>query len=590
MRGILLALITCILVLPACNDEERLMEGGSSAKAIFKKTGCKPKNANVIRECELYKDSINNVRYLYGSKIYDDIECFWVSKFSEDGEYIWEVINNDADYATRADLPAVLSNGDFVAGNTLLDADGKTIKGVSPIILAEEDGEIKKEVKIFDGYRYSAIYPFEDFFFCSISRSEAEELGVKEWAVQIKNSGKVMTQSTRMNIPTGQATWPNDTTYVQMTSQRIEKGYLYKGQVWRYNVALPDYDKCEMDIKVKNNIVYATYELTMPGDETTKREYELSYVTGKEPVPVTGISLTLDELDLSIGDIYTLAATVTPKNASVQDVTWKSSDKSVAEVGDEGRVEAVGKGSCTITATTVDGNYKATCEVTVTGEGQIEGIHFQNPEVNIPVGTSIQLEVTTTPSTILNENLRWGTSSREVVSITQDGVITGNSPGTATITVLTKDGKYEATCKVTVGKEISDFISLEFNSTGVVIENGFVTGSVYCRLTNNSSVTIQVTKLQIIDTSDGKVLGEADKSKIGFLEPGDDFNLGGDNFKYIYCPLFKWEYKYDGKTYTVSDIYGKSSSSVSTFSTQNVQASQPAVGNSRKQIQISRKE
>lgn len=587
MRGILCALIACILILPACNDEERLIEGGSSAKAIYRETGCKPENANAIRKYKLYKDSINNVRYLYGSKIYDEIECFWVSKFSDAGECIWDKINNDAEYATCADLPAVLSNGDFVAGNTLFDADG-AIKGISPIILAEEDGDMTP-VKMFDGYCYSAIYAFKDFFFCSISRSEANELDTKEWAVQIKNSGKIMTQSTRMNIPTGQATWPNDTTYVQMTSSRIEKGYLYKGQVWRYTVALPDYDKCEMDITLKNNIVYATYYLTMPGDETTTREYALSYVTGKEPVKVTGISLRPDELTLGIGDTYTLAATVTPDNASVQEVTWKSSDKSVAEVDDEGRVEAVGKGSCTITATTVDGSYKATCRVTVTDEGQIEGIHFQNPEVNIPVHTTLRLEVTTTPSNILNTNLRWGTSSREVVSITQDGVITGNSPGTATITVRTEDGKYEATCKVTVGKDISEFISLSFNSSGVVIENGFVTGSVYCRFTNNSAVTIRVTKLQIIDTSDGKVLSEADKSYIGFLEPGDDFNLGSDGFKSIYYPLFKWEYEYDGVTYTASDIYGKSASSVSTFSAQDIQTSQSTAGNSGKQIQIGRR-
>lgn len=587
MRGILLALITCILILPACNDEERLIEGGSSAKAIFRETGCKPENAKAIRKYTLYKDSINNVRYLYGSKIYDGIESFWVSKFSDAGEYIKETIISDNDYASCAKYPAVLSNGNFVAGNTLIDSDN-TIKEIAPIILSGEDLEITAQVKTPKGYCYSDIKVFENFFFCSISKDKIEELNAKEWTVQIKNNGKIMNQATRLNIPTGETYWTNDTTYVQMTPSKIEKWYLYKGKVWSYSASSIDPSQIQkMRINVDKNIVYAYYYLD---DSNIPEKYEVSYVTGKLPVNVTGISLNPDEVNLNIGDTYILTATIRPDNASVQDITWKSSDKAVAEVDDEGRVEAIGRGSCTITATTVDGGYKATCKVTVTDEGYIEGLHFQTPEVNLPIHASLQLEVTARPSSVLNQNLRWGTSSREVVSITQEGVITANSAGTATITVLTQDGKYEATCNVTVG-EISDFISLSFNSTGVTIDNGFVTGSLYCRFTNNSSVTIRVTKLQIIDTSDGKVIGTTDKSHVGFLEPGDDFNLGGDNFKSIYHPLFKWEYEYDGTSYEASDIYGKSSSSLSTFSaSKGAQTSQPTTGNSQKQIQISRRD
>lgn len=564
MRGILLALITCILLLPACNDEDRLADDSPSTKSIFQKTGCKPKDVNTIKTYALYKDTIHDVRYLYGSKIYDKKESFWVSKFTESGEYIWEIIHNDADHISQAGLPALLSNGDIVAGNVLLDDTGEVL-GISPVILSEEDGDADF-IEIFDGYCYSEVHAFKSFFFCSISKSEANAFNTKEWAVQIKNSGKIMNQSTRMNIPTGQAIWPNDTTFVSMTPSKIEKGYLYKGQVWKFNVGLPDYETCEMDLTLKNNIVNATYRLTT-ADETTTREYQLSYITGKEPIAVTGISVEPQEQTLGLGDFITLTATVTPSNASLPDVNWTSSNKAVALVDAEGRVEALSEGSCIITATTQDGNFKATCKITVRGQEKVEGIYFEKKAVNVLLNTQYQLQATIIPSTALNQNIRWSSSAPRIASVNAEGMVTGRSLGTATISAETEDGNYIATCEVTVA-EITDFISLTFSSSSVSIINGYVTGSVYCRLTNNSSAPIRVTNLQIVDTYDEKVVGTVDQSLIGWLQPGESFNLGSDHFKSVYYPSFRWEYEYEDVTYTIEETYGKMSLSSTALSTQ----------------------
>lgn len=584
MREILLALLTCILLLPACNDEERLADDGPSAKSIFGKTGCKPKDIDAIRTYELYKDTLNHVRYLYGSKIYDNKESFWVSKFTDEGEYIWEIIHTTPDYFSQASLPALLSNGNIVIGNVLID-DAGDVRGISPVILAEEDGDADF-IDLFDGFCYSEVHTFKNFFFCSISQSEANTFHTKEWAVQIKNNGKIMNQSTRMNIPTGKAIWPNDTTFVNMTPNKIEKGYLYKGQVWKYNIGLPDYESCEMEITLKDNIVNAAYHLTMADEETTTREYQLSYITGKEPIKVTGIRLEPQQQTLGIGDIFMLTATVTPADASVTDVTWTSSDKTVALVDTDGRVKAVGEGKCTVTATTLDGSFKATCQITVGGQEKVEGIYFEKTAINVLLNSQQQLYATIVPSTAMNKNIRWSSSSNRVVSVTPQGVITGKSLGTATITAETEDGGYTATCEVTVA-EISDFITLTFSSSSVSIIDGYVTGSVYCRLTNNSPAMIRVTSLEIIDTYDGKVVGTVDPSLIGTLEPGQSFNLGSDHFQSIYYPAFKWEYEYEGTTYTIVDTYGKTTLASSSLSPRGFDRSPNASKSSSKQIRIS---
>ena len=81
-------------------------------------------------------------------------------------------------------------------------------------------------------------------------------------------------------------------------------------------------------------------------------------------VPVTGVSLNKTTLELVIGNGELFTATVAPTNATNKTVTWTTSNAAVATVS-AGYVTAVAAGSATITVTTTDGNFTATCEVTV---------------------------------------------------------------------------------------------------------------------------------------------------------------------------------------------------------------------------------
>lgn len=91
-------------------------------------------------------------------------------------------------------------------------------------------------------------------------------------------------------------------------------------------------------------------------------------------VKVTGITLDKSVLELANnGSPATLTATITPANASNQSVTWKSSDEAVAKVDQTGQVTPVAAGNITITATTVDGGFTASCQVTVTAESTEPG-------------------------------------------------------------------------------------------------------------------------------------------------------------------------------------------------------------------------
>ena len=82
---------------------------------------------------------------------------------------------------------------------------------------------------------------------------------------------------------------------------------------------------------------------------------------------VSGISLNTTSVNLTVGETSQLSATVTPSEATEKGYVWSTSDESVARVNTSGTVTAVGGGTATITATTVDGGFTASCEVTVLG-------------------------------------------------------------------------------------------------------------------------------------------------------------------------------------------------------------------------------
>jgi len=86
-------------------------------------------------------------------------------------------------------------------------------------------------------------------------------------------------------------------------------------------------------------------------------------------IAVTGVSLDQTSITLNVGQTETLTATVEPADATDKEVMFTSDNPEVATVssdnGFEAVVTAVAKGQATITVATKDGNYTATCVVTV---------------------------------------------------------------------------------------------------------------------------------------------------------------------------------------------------------------------------------
>jgi len=91
-------------------------------------------------------------------------------------------------------------------------------------------------------------------------------------------------------------------------------------------------------------------------------------------VPVTGVTLDTERMELVEGETRQLSATVSPSNATNKNLLWVSSNSSIVTVSD-GVVNAIKAGNASVTVKTDDGGKIATCAVVVKSkdEGGSEG-------------------------------------------------------------------------------------------------------------------------------------------------------------------------------------------------------------------------
>jgi uncharacterized protein YjdB len=184
------------------------------------------------------------------------------------------------------------------------------------------------------------------------------------------------------------------------------------------------------------------------------------------PVAVTGVSLNKDALELNIGTSETLSANISPANATNQNITWSSSDASVATVSESGLVSGITAGEAVITVTTEDGSFSAICAVSVTAVA-VTGVTLNKSSTSITIGAFETLTATIAPFNATNRNVSWSSSNSSVASVSSSGVVYGASAGSATITVTTVDGNKTATCSVTVSAVNQTPVAADFTITGL---------------------------------------------------------------------------------------------------------------------------
>lgn len=185
-------------------------------------------------------------------------------------------------------------------------------------------------------------------------------------------------------------------------------------------------------------------------------------VTGKD-VLISGISFYQKNISIAVGYTHTLSYSITPKNASVSDLSFTSSDSSVAIVDQQGVVKGLKEGNAIISVSSLNGIIKDTAYVTVYKKGAttiVDGdpiktnnypktIKLDNTELNLKLGTTSQVIATVSPSDA-NQSISWFSSNSRIATVDSNGLIRAVGIGTTTIIARTVND-LTASVKVTVG-------------------------------------------------------------------------------------------------------------------------------------------
>lgn len=168
---------------------------------------------------------------------------------------------------------------------------------------------------------------------------------------------------------------------------------------------------------------------------------------------ITDIAFSSKSISVKIGNNVKLIPIIKPASLASTKLSWTSSDPSIATVDENGVVKGLKEGTVTITVTSPNG-VTTTCTVRVTKDKvNVNKIVVEPTELSLKAGDSYQLVTKVEPENATERGVTFKSSDPSVATVDENGVIKGIKAGTVTITVVSKDGKVKATCKVTVTEE-----------------------------------------------------------------------------------------------------------------------------------------
>lgn len=230
-------------------------------------------------------------------------------------------------------------------------------------------------------------------------------------------------------------------------------------------------------------------------------------------IPVIGVTLDVDDLQLAVGETKTLIATITPSDATNQKLTWVSSDPNIATIDENGKVTGIKPGVITVTVTTEDGKLSATCTVTVTpATPTIQSLLVFPTPINLLVGQNQQITVKVRYSDgsikEVTPDATYTSSKPEIAAMnaTNANQVNGIAVGTATVTV-SYEGK-SVNIPVTISNPVAKSLYIEPSPINLAV--GMTKDvKVIAKLSNGNILDVtNQTNLVITDVTKASISGK----------------------------------------------------------------------------------
>lgn len=217
-------------------------------------------------------------------------------------------------------------------------------------------------------------------------------------------------------------------------------------------------------------------------------------------IPVSGISLNLNELKIQEGVEYQLTPSITPEDATNKQLKWSVSELSPSDCieidTESGKINPIKAGTAVVTVTTVDGGYTAKCNVEIVKEKiPVESITIPESQ-RIAIGDKYTFEPIITPEAPSSKKMIWSLSDVKpagCLTIDEDGTITGVAVGTAIVNVKAADGRgANASCKVEILEEIVEATGVELNYETLQMNLGDAPVQLKATITPENAVNTEI--------------------------------------------------------------------------------------------------
>lgn len=186
----------------------------------------------------------------------------------------------------------------------------------------------------------------------------------------------------------------------------------------------------------------------------------------KAPVPVQGLALSPDNMEVYTGQSLAVVPVFTPADATDQRVTYQSSDESIANVDEQGMVTGIATGSAVIICRSAEGGYVGTCNVKV-----LQGVTVTlSPTYReIALGKTFKIKKTIFPEEYADTPVTWSSSDEKIATVSKNGKVKGVKKGTCVITCTLDKYNAKAVCEVKVA---SLRTTIKLNKTNIRIGKG----------------------------------------------------------------------------------------------------------------------
>ena len=167
--------------------------------------------------------------------------------------------------------------------------------------------------------------------------------------------------------------------------------------------------------------------------------------------------ITLAALAIYVGESKAITATVKPDDATNKELTWTSSDETVATVDATGKVTGKKIGTATITATARDGSgVSGSCTVTVLSP--VKKVTVTPATMTLGQNESYTLKATVEVFGGTDTGVTWTSSDTTIATVDATGKVTATDKvGSVTITATSKaDPAKKGTCTVKVSGDQTD--------------------------------------------------------------------------------------------------------------------------------------